>query len=243
MLFRSLKLCVGLAAAVSFTASTAPPVSSRDTGRPVRSPRWGSNTQLNYNNGTIKGDIGLGSPRQFTISNASLTGNIRFSGAADATGLSGGPVPGAGPYTVSGGGTVSGGVIANDSAVANALNYVNDLSQALGGNAGTNTTIASGGSINASAGTLGTTTLVDGNALGLPRFNVTSANFPNGIIRSTAADGSGGLEHRVQRQPHGQILLAGGITLGQRDHQHVRETRWTSTPTAGHLRHVPRPGR
>src|SRR5438874_9697520 len=115
-----------------------------------------SNNQLNFNNGTITGDIGLGSPRQFTISNGSVNGNIRFSGAANTTGLTPDPDPGSnpGPFTVSGGGTVSGGVIANDPVVTNALNYTNDLSQALGGNAGTNTTITSGGSITAISGAL-----------------------------------------------------------------------------------------
>ena len=66
--------------------------------------------------------------------------------------------------------------------MTNALNYVNSLSTALGGNAGTNTTIASGGSINVSAGMLGTTSSVNGNALGTYRvFTVTAANFANGI--------------------------------------------------------------
>ena len=45
-------------------------------------------------------------------------------------------MPGPGPYTVSGGGNVTGGVVDNDSGVTNALNYVNNLSQTLGGNAG-----------------------------------------------------------------------------------------------------------
>src|SRR6516225_4855919 len=56
-----------------------------------------SNNQTNFNNGTLTGDIGIGSPHQFTISNASLNGSIRFSGAASISGLSGGPVPGSGP--------------------------------------------------------------------------------------------------------------------------------------------------
>ena len=71
-----------------------------------------SNDQINFNNGTITGDIGVGSPRQLTFSNCNLVGDARFSGAANVSGLSGGPIPGPGPYTVSGGGTVTGGVIA-----------------------------------------------------------------------------------------------------------------------------------
>ena len=63
-----------------------------------------SRDQTNFNNGTITGDIGIGSPRQLTFSNCSLVGNARFSGTANVSGLSGGPIPGPGPYTVSGGG-------------------------------------------------------------------------------------------------------------------------------------------
>src|SRR5437763_6963102 len=91
-----------------------------------------ANNQLNFNNGTITGNIGLGSPRQFTISNGSVNGNIRFSGAGNTTGLTPDPDPGSnpGPFTVSGGGTVTGGVVVNDPFVTSALNYVNiNLSQ------------------------------------------------------------------------------------------------------------------
>jgi len=176
-----------------------------------------TNDQTNYNNGNIVGDIGIGSPRQFTISNANLTGNIRFSGAGNVSGLNGvpqnGPYP-AGPYSVSGGGTVNGSVITNDSVVTSAINYTNDLSTALGGNAGTSTTISAGGSINASAGMLGTTASVDGNALGTYHvFTVTSANFPNGTftINGSATD-QVVLNISFSANLHGQILLAGGIT-------------------------------
>jgi hypothetical protein len=183
-----------------------------------------SANQTNYNNGTITGDIGIGSPRQFTISNANVVGNIRFSGASNTSGLAPDPDPGsnAGPFTVSGGGTVSGGVVANDSVVTNAINYTNHLSQALGGNAGINQTITSGGSINASAGTLGTTVAVDGNVLGTYRvFTVTSVNFPNGsfTINGSATD-QVVLNIGSNANLHGQILLAGGITA---DHVIINE--------------------
>jgi len=104
--------------------------------------------------------------------------------------------------------------VANDSIVTNALNYVNDLSLALGGNAGTNTTITSGGSIVASAGTLGTTVAVDGNPLGPYRvFTVTSVNFPNGTFTITgSATDQVVLNIGSSANLHGQILLAGGIT-------------------------------
>jgi hypothetical protein len=175
-----------------------------------------SNNQTNFNNGTITGDIGIGSPREFTASNGSVNGSIRFSGASETSGFSPTNDPGSatGPFTVSGGGTISGNVVANDSAVTNAINYTNHLSEQLGGNAGTNTTITPGGSINASAGTLGTTVSVDGNALGAYRvFTVTSANFPNGIftINGSATD-QVVLNIGSSVNLHGQILLAGGIT-------------------------------
>ena len=176
-----------------------------------------TNDQTNFNNGAIiNGDIGIGSPRQFTISNASLVGNIRFSGASNTTGLSPDPDPNgsAGPFTVSGGGTFSGKVIANDAVVGQAITYVNDLSQALGTNAGTHINITTGGSINASAGTLGTTASVDGNLLGSYRvFNIDTANFPNGAftINGSATD-QVVLNIAFSANLHGQLLLAGGIT-------------------------------
>jgi PEP-CTERM motif len=166
-----------------------------------------SNNQLNFNNGTITGDIGIGSPRQFTISNASVVGNILFSGASNTAGLTPNPTPGSnpGPFTVSGGGTVSGGVVANDSAVTSALAAINNTSTTLGGEAGTNTTITSGGSINASAGTL--------DAFGNRVFTVTAVNFPNGTFTiNGAATDFVVLNIGSSANLHGQILLAGGIT-------------------------------
>ena len=83
-----------------------------------------------------------------------------------------------------------------------------------GGNAGTNTTIASGGSINVSAGMLGTTSSVAGNTLGTYHvFTVTAANFANGIftINGNATD-QVVLNIGFSANLHGQILLAGGLT-------------------------------
>jgi fibronectin-binding autotransporter adhesin len=175
-----------------------------------------SANQTNINNGVITGDIGIGSPRQATFSNVSVVGNIRFSGASNTTGLTPDPDPGsaAGPFTVSGGGTVSGGVFINDVTVTNALNYTNDLSLALGGNTGTAASVTAGGSINASAGTLGTTASVDGNALGTYYvFTIGPVNFPNGIftINGSATD-QVVLNVGASANFHGQILLAGGLT-------------------------------
>jgi MYXO-CTERM domain-containing protein len=173
-----------------------------------------SNNQTNFNNGTITGDIGIGAPRALTFSNCSLVGNARFSGAANVSGLSGGPIPGPGPFTVTGGGTVSGSVVANDPAVASALNYSNDLGMFLGGQAGTALNIATGGSINVAAGTLATGLFLDGNPLGnFNVFTVGSVNFPNGIftINGSATD-QVVLNVSSNANFHGSIVLAGGIT-------------------------------
>lgn len=173
-----------------------------------------SGNQTNFNNGTITGDIGIGSPRAFTASNGSVTGNIRFSGASNVSGLSGGAIPGPGPYTVSGGGTVSGGVFINDPVVTSAITYSNDLGLALSSNAGTALAqIGTGGSVNVSAGTLGSTAIVDGNALGAYRvFTVGGVNFPNGTftINGSASD-QVVFNLSSNSNFHGQIILAGGL--------------------------------
>jgi hypothetical protein len=192
-----------------------------------------SGDQTNFNNGTITGDIGIGSPRQFTISNASVTGNLRFSGATNTTGLTPDPDPSGsnGPFTVSGGGTFNGKVIANDSAVTSALNYINDLSVAVGANAGAHINISSGGSINASAGMLGTTASVDSNPLGTYRvFTVDNANFPNGTftVNGSASD-QVVLNIGFNANLHGQILL-NGITS---DHLLINMVGGSSSTLSG----------
>jgi hypothetical protein len=161
-----------------------------------------SNNQTNYNNGSIVGDVGIGSPHQFTISNANLNGNIRFSGAASTSGLSGGPA--AGSYSVSGGGTFTGVIVANDAAVSAAISSVNSLSQTLGGQMGTHISVTGGGSINASAGNL-----VSGNRI----FTVDAVSFPNGTftINGSASD-MVVLNVGFSANFHGVIQLAGGIT-------------------------------
>jgi hypothetical protein len=92
--------------------------------------------------------------------------------------------------------------------VTTALSSINSLSQTLGLETGTNTTISSGGSILASNGTL------DGS--GNYVFNVTSISFPNGTftVNGGASDhvvlniadgvGNNGL--------NGSVTLSGGIT-------------------------------
>jgi hypothetical protein len=170
-----------------------------------------SNNQTNFNNGTITGDVGIGATRQFTISNATVNGSIRFSGTQNESGLSGGAIPGPGPYTVSGGGTVSGAVVANDPVVTSAINYTNiNLSQTLGGEAGTNLTLTSTQTILASSGTL--------DAGGNRVFDTTSVNLNNASILTISGSASDFVVVNVtDSNPafNGQIVLTGGITPDQ----------------------------
>lgn len=177
-----------------------------------------SNNTTNFNNGTITGDIGIGTPRQFSASNGSVVGDIRFSGASNTSGLTPNPDPGSnpGPFTVSGGGIVSGGVVANDAGVTNAINYTNDLSQQLGVQAGTALTLTSSQTINASNGVVGNVAMVDGNPLGsYLLFTTNSVNLNNGttlIINGSATDQV--VIDVTDNNPafNGVIVLVGGIT-------------------------------
>jgi PEP-CTERM motif len=167
-----------------------------------------SANQTNFNNGTITGDIGIGSPRQFTISNASVVGNIRFSGASNTSGLTPNPTPGSlpGPFAVSGGGTVTGGVVANDPVVTQALNAVNSYSQSVGLEAGTNLLLTSTQTINASSG------ILDG--AGNYVFDTTSVSLGNATtltINGLATDFV--VINVTDTNPafNGAIVLTGGI--------------------------------
>ena len=108
--------------------------------------------------------------------------------------------------------------------VTSGLNSANSLSQSLGLETGTSTTISSGGSINASGGTL------DGS--GNRVFTVTSISFPNGtftvnggasdfvVLNIAGSVGNNGL--------NGAVTLAGGITS---DHVLINYTPSTSNLT------------
>src|SRR5258705_438960 len=167
-----------------------------------------SNNQTNFNNGTITGDIGIGSPRQFTVSNGTVNGSVRFSGASNTTGLTPDPDPGsnAGPFTVSGGGSVTGAVVANDATVSSALNDMNNLSLTLGGEAGTNLTLTSTQTILATSGTLDGT----GNWV----FDTTSVNLNNATTLTISGAASDYVVINVtDNNPafNGKIVLTGGI--------------------------------
>ena len=171
-----------------------------------------SNNQTNFNNGTINGDVGIGSPRQFTASNGTVNGSVRFSGASNTTGLTPDPDPGSnpGPFTVSGGGSVTGAVVANDATVTSALNDMNNLSLTLGGEAGTNLTLTSTQTILATSGTLDGT----GNRV----FDTTSVNLNNATTLTISGAASDYVVINVtDNNPafNGKIVLTGGITADQ----------------------------
>jgi hypothetical protein len=168
-----------------------------------------SNNQTNFNNGTINGNVGIGTPRAFTISNATVNGSISFSGVSNTSGLTPDPDPGsgAGPLAVSGGGSVTGGVLANDAATAAAITNTNNLSQTLGGEAGTDLTLTSTQTILAASGILD----VSGNRV----FDTTSVNLNNASILTVSGAASDYvLVNVTDNNPafNGKILLTGGIT-------------------------------
>lgn len=151
----------------------------------------GGNT-LNYNNSLITGDIGIGATGQAALNGpGTITGAIDFS------------APNTGQYSDSGV-TVTGGVNYNVANVATALSTINSLGQTLGGESGTSITVASGGTINASAGTLHGSDRV---------FTVTSVSFPNGTftINGSASDYVV-LNVGFAAAFNGSIVLSGGIT-------------------------------
>jgi hypothetical protein len=128
---------------------------------------------LSYNNSTEVGNIGIGGTGKFQGNGpGTITGNIDFSASNTGQFSNSG-------LTITGTENFGG---SSGASVTSALNTVNSLSQTLGLEAGTTTTITSGGSINASSGTL------DGN--GNRVFTVTNISFANGTftINGSATD-------------------------------------------------------
>lgn len=147
---------------------------------------------LNFNNSNLNGNIGIGGTGTFKGNQpGAITGNIDFSAAS------------AGQYS-NNGLTVTGTVSYGIGAVATALNTINSLSQTLGTESGTSTTISSGGSVNASAGTL-----VDGDRV----FTVTSVNFPANHTFTINGSSSDYVVFNIpfSASLNGSIVLTGGI--------------------------------
>jgi hypothetical protein len=153
---------------------------------------------FSYNNSNETGNIGLGG-----------TGHFQGNGPGTITGLIDFSAPNTGQFSNSGLTLVpsANNPVYSVSDVTSALTTLNSLSQTLGLEAGTSTTITSGGSITASGGT------PDGS--GNDVFNVTSISFPNGtftinggpndFVVLNIADGVG------NNGLNGSVVLAGGI--------------------------------
>jgi hypothetical protein len=159
----------------------------------------GNNSTLAFNNSTLNGNIGVGGTASiFQGSSGTVNGLLQFASSTA-------------QYQPSGGFTLSPST-SNPQfgvpAVSSALSFMNSLSQTLGLEPGTSTTIASGVTINASSGSL--------DANGNDVFTVSAINFSNGtctingtsnqtVVLNVAGNvGSNGL--------NGTILLTGGIT-------------------------------
>lgn len=97
--------------------------------------------QLQFNNSTITGDVGIG-----------LTGQAQLNGPGVISGALQFSAPNTGQYSDSG--VTVGSVGYNDATVTTALSAVNDLSMSLGTESGTSLTVNGNTLINASSGTL-----------------------------------------------------------------------------------------
>ncbi len=159
----------------------------------------GGNT-LSYNNSVETGNIGIGATGKFQGNGpGTITGNMDFSNVNT------------GQFSNSGL-TITGLVNYSVTNVATALTTMNSLSQTLGLEAGTNTTISSGGSVTASGGTK----IATGPNAGTYVYNVTSISFSSGTFTVNGgasdyvvfniADGAG------NNGLNGSIVLSGGIT-------------------------------
>lgn len=159
----------------------------------------GNGDQIQFNNSTVVGNIGIGSvdgtTGQFQGNGpGAITGTVEFNNSTGAFSNSG--------LTITGNG---GAPLYSQTNINSDLLALNTLSKKLGLETGTGTTITSGGSVNVSSG------LLDGS--GNHVFTVTSVSFPNGTftINGSASDyvvfnydGNNGF--------NGNIVLSGGIT-------------------------------
>lgn len=168
------------------------------------------NNHLQFNNGTIDGNIGLGDPSggtpQLQLSGGSantiLNGNVLFAGAVNVSGTAGTD------YTITASHTITGG----HTNVQTDLNNLNSLSSLLGGEAGTSLAInpSRTQTINVSSGTL------DSN--GIRVFKVTSMNFGNNstlIINGDASSEPVVFNFTNNASFGGTIELTGGLTTDQ----------------------------
>jgi hypothetical protein len=159
----------------------------------------GNNT-LQITNVTINGNVGVANTGQATDSGPStINGEIDFA-AADTGQFS----------NNNGGNVITGGVHYNVTAVATAMTYVNNLSQTLFSDVGTNVGIANGTTINSSSGTV-----FNVNGFNVHVFDATSFQNSNATgltIHGSASDYVAiNLNGLGNIQFHGAITLTGGI--------------------------------
>ncbi len=167
----------------------------------------GGGNDLQFNNGTISGNIGIGGTGSLQLSggaaNTIIDGNVLFAGPVSHTGTAGTD------FTM----TAGHSFIGNDPNVQPDLNYVNSLNATLGAEAGTPLAISipNGGNqtVNASSG------LLDGT--GNRVFTVSSMSFVNGAtltINGSASDYVV-LNFGFNLSFGGTINLTGGISSDQ----------------------------
>jgi len=165
---------------------------------------------LNMNNGTFNGNIGIGNPYNVTPQFApsgplTVNGDVDFAGAVNTNGNIGGNV------------VIHGTFNGNVAQVATDLNNLQALSTALGGEAGSNLVISIGNNVtqtvNAASGQL--------DAHGNRVFNVSGFAWSgNNNALVINGDGAGdpvvlNLSSSVNAQFKGGIVLTGGLTSDQ----------------------------
>jgi len=162
----------------------------------------GGVNHLNFNNGTITGNIGIGDPTGTNTAILAINGPATLNGDA----LFGGVTN----YTINGVVTINGTISGNHTNVQGDLNYLNTLSTTLGAETGSNVTfnISNGATqtVNAASGA------VDGN--GNRVFTVTSVNFVNGATLKINGNGVDDVVFNINLNANfnGRILLTGGLT-------------------------------
>jgi hypothetical protein len=164
----------------------------------------GGGNSLQFNNGTIGGNIGIAATGNMQISggaaNTIIDGNVLFSGPVNHSGTAGVD------FTI----TAGHSFIGNDPNVQPDMNYLNTLNTTLGGEAGTSVAISimngANQTINASSG------MLDGG--GNRIFTVSSMSFVNGATLTLNGSASDYMVLNIGFNCNfgGTINLTGGIT-------------------------------
>ena len=163
---------------------------------------WGP--KLTLNNGTVNGNIGVGSTGNATVDHPMvINGEIDFAAANK------------GQFTSSGNVTITGGVNYSVAAVTSALSTASAISSTLGGENWNGMSISLSGNqtlnINASSGKL--------DASGDRVFDITHFNTTNGNVITITGDAAGDNVvlnfGSLSANFNNQVVLAGGLTADQ----------------------------